>query len=495
MVAVQEEDLMMQRCYAYFSGMAMALFLCIIPRLMVAQVLPVGLQKDFITHITAEQGDTEGGWYPGTANLLFASVHMYGVYQGYSWDDGGKWSFIGPAYDPPVPITALGVQHWGYGARDGLHLYVGLSWPRDAPPESPVLVRREFYPFGPSPEDWARADSGFVRDSARGGVGPITAFYFSGHTPPQPVIAWADSAAVRSGPGGYFWEKAETPSARIRDMDVTPYWYGSDIWASGSLQTGVVSSPYQAVVLRSKDKGATWESFPFTGEKDVHAYAVAVSPGHPDTAWASIEGEVQRTTDGGMSWLHVLQPDTGNVIALATDPMYPSHVYAAADSDFSLYRSTDLGDSWRRIYPQNGYFPKAITCMTVALMDTLPMSRLPRYGLFMGTRGTGVWVYDMLFGPTTAVEAAPLPSHPQLVLYPNPSREAVNVSLRLSTTTAVDVEIHDLLGRPVLRRSFGMLSVGSHILSLQTAALPPGSYLLRIPGMLDRGLGLLRVLR
>ncbi|MDT8322691.1 MAG: T9SS type A sorting domain-containing protein [Bacteroidota bacterium] len=459
-----------------------------------AQVYPVGLDRQIIRHIAAEQGDAEGSWFPGTANLLFASVHGYGVYQGYTWDDGKEWNFVGPAYDPPVPITALGVQHWGYGPRDGLTLYVGLQHGQEAPPDAPVLLARGFFPFGTADSTWTRADSGLLRMDRRVNVTAMESFHFSGHMPPQPVIAWTDSSAMRSGPGGVFWSPAEVAPSQCYDLDASRHWYGENIWGAGMVYRPASMPPYQAAAFRSRDSGEHWEVMPFDIEGKYRARAVAVTPGHPDTAWVSVDGDVYRTTDGGAQWTQVLQPDIGDVIALACDPLNPGTVFAAADRDFQLYRSTDLGDSWQRIQPAAGYNPQRISCMTVALMETLPMSRPPRFGLFLGTIGHGVWVYDMLFGPTSA-QSPPRPSSPQLTAYPNPARDAVSVTLQLGRSMSVDVEILDLLGRVLHRRSFGTKPPGTHTMTLNVASLPPGSYVLRLSGMSGIGYTLLRLRR
>ena len=59
---------------------------------------------------------------------------------------------------------------------------------------------------------------------------------------------------------------------------------------------------------------------------------------------------------------------------------------------------------------------------------------------FLGTVGSGVWVYDMLFGPTSA-GSPPRPSSPRLTAYPNPARDAVSVSLEFERVMHVDIDL------------------------------------------------------
>ncbi|MCB2203494.1 T9SS type A sorting domain-containing protein [bacterium] len=474
------------------------------PWVMEAQVYPVGLEERYIDHITAEQGDMEGSWFPGTANMLFASVQRYGIFRGYSWDEAGeKWEFIGPAADPALKVTALGVQHWGVGPMDGILLLAGIERHGQQAPFDPVLLRKGFTYFGGTEVDWERADSGLTAMATAPSIGAIEAMYYSGHMPPQPVLAWTDSSAVHGGARGIFWQSAQSPASFAVDMDVTPHWFGSPIptrgavWAAGTVYTGIMQQPRQAAAFRSTDQGMSWTAFPFEVENafQENAAAVAVSPSHPDTAWVAVGKDLYRTVNGGVYWTEVFQPDTGRIVALACDPLNPSTIFVAADLKFQLYRSTDLGDNWTRVLPFPGYDPRAVTCMTVAIMDSLPMSRLPRFGLFLGTAGSGVWVHDMMFGVTSVDAEPPRPASVQVNAYPNPARDVLSVSLTLPSATAVDIELLDLLGRVRQRRSLGMQSPGTHSMTLNLASEPPGWYILRIPALGSQGHTLIQLQR
>ncbi|PLX32874.1 MAG: hypothetical protein C0600_01525 [Ignavibacteria bacterium] len=451
---------------------AVVLVAGLLPTALRAQVEPVGLQDKSIMQLAAEQGDSEQGWYPGTANLLFAAALRFGVFQGFTWDDGDEWTFIGPPYDPPPNFYDLEVQHWGYGPMDGIFLLAAPAWSWDSDPKSPVLIRREFNPVTPPTVEWERADSGLAREDRIVRVTSLASFYFSGHTPPQPVIAWADSGLYSGYPGGSYWQPVEHAPAIVRDMDVTPHWFGNDIWGAGHLPRGGINDT--AAVFRSRDKGLSWETFPLPGY--ARCDAVAVCNQHPDTAWVAADWSVLRSYDGGKQWEEVLEA-RGRVVAIETDPLDPAVVYVAGSDDFELYRSSDFGDSWKRIEAGWGKHPRYINCMTVALMDTLPMSRLPRFGLFMGT-SKGVWVYDMLFSPMD-VGDTPVPERPELSVYPNPVRDVLSVELSLREHRDVSIEVIDMLGRVVKTVDYGERTAGKHVFSIVVRDVRAGAYIVR----------------
>lgn len=448
----------------------------LLPCVSPAQVVPVGLQEHSVSHLAAEQGDAEQGWFPGTANLLFAAVPDSGIFQGFAWYDGGEWRFIGPRYEQTPTIRALGVQHWGYGPMDGMHLFASLYWGEHASDSLPVLLRHEFWAYGsPPPMEWMPADSGLARGENADLITAIEAFYFSGHTPPQPVLAWSGHGPLRGQTAGRFWEQVPLEYTFAFDMDVTPQWFGDHLWAAG----GTNIRSIEPAVFRSTDKGASWRILRPGAPPGQIARVVTVCPMHPDTAWIGMDGSVLRTMDGGATWSSVLQVESGNVIGLESDPMYPGTIFAASSGAFELYRSSDFGDSWRRIQPGPGKSPGPISCTAVALMDSLPMSRLPRFGLFLGTQGTGVWVYDMLFSPTEVADV-PVPAKPVLTVYPNPVRDVLSVELTMHEPRDITIDIVDMLGRVVRTHEYGEKTAGKHVLAFMLHDVRAGIYLLRV---------------
>ncbi len=144
-------------------------------------------------------------------------------------------------------------------------------------------------------------------------------------------------------------------------------WVGTgESWVRNSVSVGTG-------VYRSTDGGETWE---FMGLGDSERIArIVVNPRNSDNVFVCATGHlfdaneergVYRTTDGGKSWTRVLfvDRDTG-CSDLALDPGDPRILYAGMwqfrrRADFftsggpgsGLYKSTDGGDTWRKI--ENG---------------------------------------------------------------------------------------------------------------------------------------------
>jgi photosystem II stability/assembly factor-like uncharacterized protein len=123
-------------------------------------------------------------------------------------------------------------------------------------------------------------------------------------------------------------------------------------------------------VWKSTDAGKTWTH---TGlEKSGQIARIEIHPTNPDIAFVAVQGQIWganeergvfRTTDGGKSWEHVLKvsADTG-ATDLSMDPTNPRILYAAmwnhgrkpwfihsGGTDGGIYKSTDGGDSWKKL--------------------------------------------------------------------------------------------------------------------------------------------------
>jgi photosystem II stability/assembly factor-like uncharacterized protein len=123
-------------------------------------------------------------------------------------------------------------------------------------------------------------------------------------------------------------------------------------------------------VYRSRDGGHTWEQMGLAASQ--HIGKIVVDPRDGNVVFVAAEGPLwssggerglYRTTDGGATWTAVLEIDehTG-VTDVEFDPSNPDVMYAAAyqrrrhiwsflagGPQSGIYKSTDAGESWRRI--------------------------------------------------------------------------------------------------------------------------------------------------
>ena len=123
-------------------------------------------------------------------------------------------------------------------------------------------------------------------------------------------------------------------------------------------------------MYKSTDAGATWTAAGL--EKAGQIGKIAIHPDDPDRVYVAALGTifgpnpergVFRSDDGGATWDHVLSiSDSTGAIDLAVDPNNPRILYAGmwrverkpwtlidGSTEGGVYKSTDGGDSWRRL--------------------------------------------------------------------------------------------------------------------------------------------------
>ncbi len=104
--------------------------------------------------------------------------------------------------------------------------------------------------------------------------------------------------------------------------------------------------------------------------------------------------------------------------------------------------------------------------------------------LFLAKLGEAEAVIDPIRITPPPVEAEPTPGEPSGALalgapYPNPSYGSAVLPLSLPAAADVQVTVYDVLGRAVAAVHEGPLAAGTHTLSLDTAVLTAGIYLVR----------------
>ncbi|HWM92168.1 MAG TPA: hypothetical protein VN493_15495 [Thermoanaerobaculia bacterium] len=117
-------------------------------------------------------------------------------------------------------------------------------------------------------------------------------------------------------------------------------------------------------VYRSEDGGASWTSAPL-GDTLSPVYSLAVDAVNPSTLYAA-QGEVVRSLDGGRTWVRV-GPFFG-VYDVEAHPRIAGTLFAATTG--GLYQSSDGGASWKPIR-RNG-LPETYRAILVAVNPTVP---------------------------------------------------------------------------------------------------------------------------
>ena len=191
---------------------------------------------------------------------------------------------------------------------------------------------------------------------------------------PYVIYAAAATGGVwKSTTNGVTWkpvfQKEGTHS--VGDIAVHPVDTGV-VWVGTGERASRQSSSWGDGVYKSTDGGATWRNM---GLRDSHHIGrIALHPTDPNVVFVAAMGHLwgpnderglYKSTDGGTTWRRVLFVDSlTGVVDVAIDPTDTRTMYAASYQRMrkpfgfhgggpgsALYRSTDAGETWRKIAP------------------------------------------------------------------------------------------------------------------------------------------------
>lgn len=102
-------------------------------------------------------------------------------------------------------------------------------------------------------------------------------------------------------------------------------------------------------VQKSEDGGVTWTKISDGVNGPVDFHTMTLSPLDPNLIYGWYSGELQRSTDAGLSW-EILETTLTGVISLRAASTEASTLFAATKT--GLFVSTDQGSTWSSIAPQ-----------------------------------------------------------------------------------------------------------------------------------------------
>ena len=432
--------------------------------LSIAQLIPFGLTEETVLSLAAERED-----YPNVfsmSNTIVAGTVNKGVFIVQPYDTAHLWKQYGLA---GRKIQALTLQHWGAGPRDGLTILAGVEALTGA--LRAEIFRRPLPIMFPEDSVWIPADSGLDKERI-GSINALAAYYYTGHTPPQPVLAGMSYGVLHGYPAGTFWGDAVIDKlASVNALDVQPYWFGTLAWAAGRL--GLAPAAFH-----SFDNGQTWQTHLLPSAIEGEAFSVAIHPQSPDTVFVGSRNALWMTPDSGRSWQIALAAPC-LFSALAIDAINPMNIYtggSAPGNEGCFYRSSNTGKNWERILPFTGDTMFGVTSLAVVNEESQnnPDKRIP--AVFLGTNGTGVWKYHPQ--NTTDVDRRPFVSAGTDVLscYPNPVRDYISLTISVRKSQQLRVCVTDILGRNIRTLENLNLVAGSNLVSFPMSGLPTGAY-------------------
>ena len=119
--------------------------------------------------------------------------------------------------------------------------------------------------------------------------------------------------------------------------------------SSGTLQKSVVSLP-----------DVVWVSYPIGGDPNPPTFSLAIAPTDADTVYVGAQPDaadngLYKTTDGAVSWSYLSALSFTQVDAVAVDPVDRDYVYAGSEVSGLIQRSSDGGVTWVIVHdPLNG---------------------------------------------------------------------------------------------------------------------------------------------
>jgi hypothetical protein len=190
----------------------------------------------------------------------------------------------------------------------------------------------------------------------------------------------AEGGVWKSTDGGGTWMPLtdQEPSLAVGSLALDPSTSPSTIYVGTGEENFAIDSYYGAGVLKSTDGGATWardntffnpsqpldvnRAGPMIGAMAVQPVTAATTPkvllAAVQGSGSALQSGVWRSTDGGMTWTHVLP---GPIRVVATDVAFDPNdsggqtTYAAlGNTDASgglngVYKSTDAGQTWTQL--------------------------------------------------------------------------------------------------------------------------------------------------
>ena len=407
------------------------------------ELQPFGLQAKVITSLTAEQSDYNSNIQ--ISDYIFVGTEN-GIFRSSAISDSSDWVSMGLENKS---ITALTVQHWGVGPADGLTLFAAVI-PEEG--DSTLIFKREV--FLPTDTNWVASDSGI--DKSLNGIYTLNSYYFSGHEPPQPILAGGSNGLFQASWTDYFWSQSaieeESSQPVINAIDVAPHWWGTQsgiAWAVGYSGSALDANP---IALRSTDQGLSWKIFN-PSNSNSSATSVVINTRNSDSVYVSWNNCIYLTSDNGESWETVFTSRGDFIHTLAIDPLNPENVFAGGlffdDSPPHLkfgvlLHSTNGGKYWDHVDPVTNVLLGKIT--SIAVVNKFEDDNTY---VFIGTAGTGIWRYR--YSIITGInENKKIPGHFILSQnYPNPFNPSTKIKFVIPKSSFVNLKIYDVLGREV----------------------------------------------
>lgn len=266
-------------------------------------------------------------------------------------------------------------------------------------------------------------------------------------------------------------------------------------------------------VFKSVNQGTQWTKIS-DNLSSSQLIILEIAPSDPQVMVAGGNSSLRKTTDGGQTWSTILPGlPAGRITDMCISSANPAHFYVTAGGftgTSKVYESLNGGDSWENITLNLPNVPA--TCISyqdgtndavyvgtdlgvyyknndleewIDFSNGLPNVVLGEieihYGtskLRAGTYGRGLWESPLMDPTILAVKTT---ESDDLIIYPNPASDLINICVNTQNTGNINVTIENLFGLILKRLD---LKANGHLLreSLLVNDLQPGIYFVRFEG-------------
>ncbi|MCC6963521.1 MAG: hypothetical protein IT585_09745 [candidate division Zixibacteria bacterium] len=119
----------------------------------------------------------------------------------------------------------------------------------------------------------------------------------------------------------------------------------SIVWAGGE---GAIFNPW---LFKSTDRGENWELINVVYTGDNRCHDIAIHPSNSDLAYVSMEGQVQRTENGGDDW-QIIATNGYYLYSVEIDSLRPNNLYvstAQLNEPLMFLKSSNGGQTWSEV--------------------------------------------------------------------------------------------------------------------------------------------------
>jgi hypothetical protein len=235
-------------------------------------------------------------------------------------------------------------------------------------------------------------------------------------------------------------------------------------------------------VWRSTNAGTSWENIS-AGLPVRYVTRVTADPADSNVVYVTHSGfgldeplaHVHRSSNLGDTWV----PIAGNLPDapandILVDPADPNTLYLG--TDVGVFATRNLGAGW---------YPLGVGMPLQTIFDlTL---HAPSRTLVAATHGRSQWKLDLNALPVAVAPAARPARLAFAAPQPNPSRGSAQLSLEVSSATALQIDIYDAMGRRVRALARGSFEPGRHTIEWDGTSdsgrrVEPGLYFVRASG-------------